>query len=312
VSLDLDDLWTYLRTRGDPVWQHRPSYLPVFLPRALDFLEGLSLRITFFLVGEDTERPANRHRLREITPAGHEVGNHSFSHEPWLHLSSRATLQDEVSRAEESITEVCGQRPVGFRGPGFSWSRELVNVLLERGYLYDASSLPTFVAPLARMYFLAGSRMSPDEQRRRQGLFGGFRDGFRPLKPYRWQMGERRLLEIPVTTMPVLRTPFHMSYLLYLGRRSERLMIGYLRAALKACQVTGVQPSFLLHPLDFLDRDEAPGLSFFPGMDLPASRKLALVARAMRVLGESYRLVTMAEHARAAEGLEHRVAEAYV
>jgi len=24
VSLDLDDLWTYLRTRGDPAWETRP------------------------------------------------------------------------------------------------------------------------------------------------------------------------------------------------------------------------------------------------------------------------------------------------
>jgi hypothetical protein len=32
VSLDLDDLWTYLRTRGDPSWEQRPSYLPIFVP----------------------------------------------------------------------------------------------------------------------------------------------------------------------------------------------------------------------------------------------------------------------------------------
>jgi hypothetical protein len=277
----------------------------------LDFLERLSLQITFFVVGSDTERPESQASLRAIVARGHEVGNHSFSHEPWLHLSSRWTLTGEVARAEDAIAEVCGQRPTGFRGPGFSWSRDLVEVLMERGYAYDASSLPTFLAPLARLYFLAGSRMEAEELERRQGLFGSFRDGFRRLKPYQWRIGDRQLLEIPVTTMPWLRTPFHMSYLLYLGGKSERLMMGYLRTALHACRVAGVQPSFLLHPLDFLDAEHAPGLSFFPGMDLPGARKRALVTRALELLGDSFQLVTLAEHAREAACLEPREAEAF-
>jgi peptidoglycan/xylan/chitin deacetylase (PgdA/CDA1 family) len=299
VSLDLDDLWTYLRTRGDPAWVGRPSYLPVFLPLVLDLLARLDLRITFFLVGSDVTREINHPHLRAITAAGHEVGNHSFSHEPWLHLQSREELRAEVGRAEEAIAEVCGARPVGFRGPGFSWSRALLEVLVERGYAYDASTLPTFLAPLARLYFLAGSRLSREEQRRRAGLFGSARDGFRSIKPYRWRLpGGGRLLEIPITTVPVLRTPFHMSYLLFLARRSERLMVEYLRGAIGACRATGVQPSFLLHPLDFLDAGQAPGLAFFPGMDLPAARKAELVRRALGLLQGSFRLVPMAEHAR--------------
>jgi len=298
VSLDLDDLWTYLRTRGDPAWKDRPTYLPVFLPTVLDFLDGLSLRITFFVIGEDLERAANRPYLEAISSRGHEVGNHSFHHEPWLHLSGKDELREEVRRAEQAIEGVCGERPVGFRGPGYSWSKTLLEVLVERGYAYDASSLPTFLAPLARLYFLAGSRLGSEERHQRQGLFGSFGDGFRPLKPYYWQVGESRLLEIPVTTLPVLRTPFHMSYLLYLGRRSERLMVGYLRAAVRACLAAGIQPSFLLHPLDFLDAAAAPGLEFFPGMGLSAARKRALVSRVLGILGESFHLVPMAEHAR--------------
>ena len=301
MSLDLDDLWTYLRTRGDPAWSERPSYLPAFLPIVLDQLDELELRITFFLVGEDVVKPANRPYLAAVTARGHEVGNHSFSHEPWLHLDTRDRLRDEVGRTEEAIADVCGRRPVGFRGPGFSWSPDLLGVLVERGYAYDASTLPTFLAPLARLYFLSGSRLSPEEEQRRRGLFGSFRDGFRSLKPYRWSLADGgRLLEMPVTTFPGLRTPFHMSYLLYLARRSEYLMIRYLRAAIASCRLTGVEPSFLLHPLDFLGADQAPGLEFFPGMDLPGARKRELVGRALGLLHEAFRVVPMEEHARLA------------
>ncbi len=59
----------------------------------------------------------------------------------------------------------------------------------------------------------------------------------------------------------------------------------------------GVQPSFLLHPLDFLGAEQAPGLSFFPGMDLSGERKRDLVVRALAVLAESFRLVPMEYHA---------------
>jgi len=31
------------------------------------------------------------------------------------------------------------------------------------------------------------TRMSPEEREKRKALFGGFRDGLRPIDPYFWQ-----------------------------------------------------------------------------------------------------------------------------
>jgi peptidoglycan-N-acetylglucosamine deacetylase len=298
ISLDLDDLWTYLKTRGDPAWEALPSYLPAFVPLALDLLERLGLQITVFVVGADAVRPANVPHLRAIAEGGHQIGNHSFSHECWLHLLTRDQLEAEVVRAEEAIVDATDQRPVGFRGPGFSWSPELLELLCARGYLYDASTLPTFLGPIARWYFLARSGMSREERRRRSALFGDFRDGLRPLSPYCWELqGGTQLLEIPITTFPWVKVPFHMSYLLYLAGISYNLMFAYLRSAIRACRAMRIQPSFLLHPLDFLDAQQAPGLSFFPGMGLPGTVKCKLVVRALEILGESFGLVPMEHHA---------------
>ena len=61
-------------------------------------------------------------------------------------------------------------------------------------------------------------------------------------------------------------------------------MLGYLRAALAACRLARVQPSFLLHPLDLLSGDEVPQLSFFPGMGLPARRSSEAFAEVLRLL----------------------------
>jgi len=298
ISLDLDDLWSYLRTHGDPAWESRPSYLPAFLPHALDLLDELGLTITFFVVGADAARAENLPGLRSITARGHEVGNHTFSHECWLHLYTPSQLESEIVRAEEAIVAATGQRPVGFRGPGFSWCPALFDILERRAYRYDASTLPTYLGPLARLYFLATADLSAEERERRRALFGSFRDGFRPVRPYRWQLGGgRSLLEIPVTTMPVVKVPFHLSYLLYLSRFSRSLMSAYLRVAITACRVMRVEPSFLLHPPDLLGEEHAPQLGFFPGMSLPVRHKLDVFRDVLRTLGAHYELVPMGAHA---------------
>jgi hypothetical protein len=299
VSLDLDDLWTYLQTRGDARWQSRPSYLPTFLPIVLELLDRLGLRITFFVVGFDATRDANMRFLRSAADQGHEIGNHSFSHQSWMHLLPRDRLEQEITQSHDALVAATGKRPIGFRGPGYTWSPELIDLLERHEYVYDASTLPSFIGPLARLYFLTATRMSPEERERRAGLFGGLRDGFRPNRPYQWRLGEgRSLVEVPVTTFPVSRIPFHMSYLLYLSRFSHRLMLTYLRSALLACRLSRVQPSFLLHPLDLLGGDQAPGLSFFPGMDLPVQKKRQVFTEVLDILKSEFELITVGAHAK--------------
>jgi hypothetical protein len=298
VSLDLDDLWTYLRTRGDPAWESGPSYLATFVPLVLDLLDRMELRITVFVVGSDAVRTANLPQFRALAERGHEIGNHSFSHECSLQTYTATQLEDDIVRAEAAIIEATGQRPMGFRGPGFSWSAELLEVLGRRKYLYDASTLPTFLGPIARWYFFAGAPLSREERKHRRELYGAFRNGFLPLRPYRWQLRDgSQLLEIPITTVPIVRLPFHMSYLLYLAGISPTLMFAYIRTAINMCLAVGVQPNFLLHPLDLLGPEQAPGLSFFPGMTMPGTTKRDLVVRVLKLLRDTFQLVPMAQHA---------------
>jgi peptidoglycan/xylan/chitin deacetylase (PgdA/CDA1 family) len=304
LSLDLDDLWAYQRSHGDPEWERRKSYLPALMPPLLDLLDEHACRITFFVVGVDAADPKNIPWLRMITARGHEVGNHSFNHECWMQRGSHDEILTEIRRAEEAITAATGERPLGYRGPAFSWSPTLLDVLAERGYLYDASTLPTFLGPIARAYFLAAARLSAEQRQQHRDLFGSFRDGFRPVHVYRWRLPSGRpLLEIPVTTMPIVKTPFHMSYMLYLSRFSLGLMRAYLRLALQLCLRTGVNPSFLMHPLDFLGLEHAPEVAFFPGMDLPLAHKQAVVHEVMTTLAAHFRLVPMSSHA--ANALAH-------
>jgi peptidoglycan/xylan/chitin deacetylase (PgdA/CDA1 family) len=300
LSLDLDNQWSYMKTHGDAGWQSHPSYLDAVVPRILEFLAARRLTITFFIVGQDAALEKNRAALRAIVDAGHEIGNHSFRHEPWLHLYSPAELDQEMRQAEEAIEAATGVRPRGFRGPGFSLSEDTLETLLRRGYDYDATVFPNLLNPLARAYLFSTSKLTADEKKQRSALFGTWKDAFRPVRPFQWRLTGGRLLEIPITTLPGLKVPMHLSYLIYLGKFSRLAARSYLRFALGACAATGTQPSILLHPLDFMGREDCPALKFFPGMDLALERKLAIVAELFDILSARYETVTMGEHAQRA------------
>lgn len=284
LSLDLDNKWSYLKTHGSDAWAGYPSYFDVVVPRILEFLDARNTKITFFIVGQDAALTKNHGALRSIADAGHEIASHSFNHEPWLHLYSEADLDKELQRAEQAIEQATGAVVNGFRGPGFSISETTLKVLQKRGYAYDATAFPNILNPLARAYFFAKSDLSAAEKERRKALFGSFSDAFRPVKPYRWNLGDGELLELPVTTMPIFKTPIHFSYLIYLATFSRSLALMYCRFAVAMCRLTGTEPSLLLHPLDFMGKEDDADLGFFPAMNMPAVDKLELMDRLFTLL----------------------------
>jgi peptidoglycan/xylan/chitin deacetylase (PgdA/CDA1 family) len=232
--------------------------------------------------------------LRSLVDAGHEIGNHSFHHEPWLHLYSEPQIEDELKRAEDAIERATGVRPIGFRGPGFSLSESVLRVLARRGYRYDASTFPTYLGPLARAYYFMTAKLSPEERRQRAKLFGTFAEGHRPLKPYRW--ADTSLVEVPVTTLPLFKTPIHVSYLLYLSRFSKLAARSYWRAALWMCRASGTELSILLHPLDFMGCNDDGDLAFFPAMDRPAAWKLELACEFLDELARHFDVLPMGRY----------------
>ena len=142
LSLDLDNKWSYLKTHGDAGWESYPSYLDIVCPRVVGLLEQLDLTITFFIVGQDAALEKNHQALRCLADAGHEIANHSFHHEPWLHLYSEQEVAEELQHAEDSIWEATGKRTQGFRGPGFSVSPTVVQALDRMGLCVRCFDVP--------------------------------------------------------------------------------------------------------------------------------------------------------------------------
>jgi len=296
LSVDLDDKWAYLRSRGDDGWRDRPSYLGEVVPRMLDFLGERRLAATVFVVGEDLDRDAGAREVERIAAAGFEVANHSQSHWPWLGTLGADEIEAEIAASEEAIERVTGERPTGFRAPGFGWSDPLLQVLARRGYAYDASVFPTFIGPLARLYMrLSGFHAAKGDQPEQR--FSSLSDAFRPLRPHRVDTAAGPLVELPVTTAPLLRAPIHFTYLSFLAQKSPAVARAYWRGTMRLCRWAGVGPSLLLHPLDFLGEEDDPQMAYFPGMRLSRAAKIDLLSDTLADLAKNRRVVTTAEHA---------------
>ena len=305
ISLDLDNKWAYMRAHGIAGWDRYPSYVEQVVPEVLSLCSARNIHLTTFIVGRDAEVDANVPWLQKLADAGHEIGNHSYMHEPWLHLYTGDELKADLDRSEAAIEAALGVKPKGFRGPGFSISRALLTELVRRGYEYDASTFPTFIGPLARAAYFRSAKLTKKERETRAAQFGRFRDGLQPLKPYQWRLESGTLLEVPVTTMPVLKTPIHFTYLHYLAQKSPALSKFYFRCALRLCRLFGTSPSILLHPLDFLAADEVPELKTFPGIGTSTPQKRQFLNTLLNELQDSFELLPIrrfiCEHGRTAK-----------
>jgi hypothetical protein len=86
---------------------------------------------------------------------------------------------------------------------------------------------------------------------------------------------------------------------LYLAGSSPAAAYRYFAGALRICSLRGVQPSILLHPLDFLGADDVDSLKFFPGMNLSGARKRETVVRCLRLFADRFHVVPLRDHASA-------------
>ena len=90
--------------------------------RILDILDEHKLRVTFFMIGRHVERLPQT--ARRGAAAGHEIGNHSYSHPIFLYRGSNETRR-QMERAQAVITGATGVRPTvarppcGVRTPGY-------------------------------------------------------------------------------------------------------------------------------------------------------------------------------------------------
>lgn len=139
LTFDFDavSLWinTFRTTSPTPI--SRGEYgAKVGVPRILDLLARRGVPATFFVPGHTAEIYPSA--VRAIFDRGHEIAAHGYLHESPVGLSRTEELE-LLTKAEKCLTRVTGERPLGYRSPAWDLSAHTIELLAERGYLYDSS-----------------------------------------------------------------------------------------------------------------------------------------------------------------------------
>ena len=99
----------------------------------LAVLDRYQVKATFFPIGENIE--LHPEVTKRVCEAGHEIGNHTYTHANVSKLSDEA-LRKEIEDTAKLLKEQCGVTPVLFRPPGGDISDSAVKLVNEMGYRY--------------------------------------------------------------------------------------------------------------------------------------------------------------------------------
>ena len=108
----------------------------VGIPRILDTYRRFGMRQTFFVPAWCIEQYPGA--VEAMLADGHEVGHHGYIHEN-PRDGSREEQQHWLRKGIEIIQRFTGQRPRGWRAPLYNFSAESLELLIQEGFLYDAS-----------------------------------------------------------------------------------------------------------------------------------------------------------------------------
>ena len=103
---------------------------PEWTPRVLDVLAREGVRAAFFLIGQRARRAPEE--ARRIADAGHDLGNHTWSH-PSLWRCGPAHTEREIGDGHAAIADAAGAPPRFFRPPWGKTNLAMFGVARELG-----------------------------------------------------------------------------------------------------------------------------------------------------------------------------------
>ena len=297
VSVDLDEIPNYFAIHGLPP-PGGPEARAVY-DVAVDRLESLAdsarLPLTLFAIGADLAREGAATRLARARARGHEIANHSLDHRYDLVRMGKDAITAQIDGGARAIERAVGERPVGFRAPGYTITDEVFDVLRDMRVAYDSSVFPCPAYYAAKTAKIGTIALSGRTSHSIVDTPSVLRAPTRPYfvgRPY-WKRGNG-LLELPVQVTRGARLPFIGTTVTLAGPSRARLLA-------KMC-VGEPLVNLELHGIDVLDADD--GLEALrphqPDVRVARQRKLDSLSAVVETLRDAgYSFVTMREAARA-------------
>lgn len=110
-----------------------------YVPRILALLDRVHTKATFFIIAKFAQDKVIANVIRQISDNGHEIANHSFSHNKHMSGLDYKDVFRDIDLADKILSDVIGKKIHGFRAPGYCLSDFIIRALQELDYMYDAS-----------------------------------------------------------------------------------------------------------------------------------------------------------------------------
>ena len=300
ISIDVDSLSSIYKGQGCK----RPGGYTFIeyrtgLKNLAEFFSRYKIKTTLFMVGNDFLYEKNHASIKTIANHGHEIANHSMTHPQGFRWLSIKEKEFELVSMSDICHDVLGQRPIGFRAPGWNIDDTTLPLLNKLKYTYDSSVFPTLLMPV--MKFAHWSSMSKQKKADRTTM-GQIMYLFSPLRPYNvsnhsfGKRGNNSLIEFPISVSPILRIPFFATLLLFSG-------IGVYKKLYRSIRRKGLPVHFQMHLSDFIDysipelKDQMPEINtgaYLPqSLNTPINRKLDLFQEMIELIAQDYNFITL-------------------
>lgn len=181
INIDFDAVTLWLHGFGS--WD-MPSRISrglfgadVGVPRLLDLLEEHDTPATWFIPGHSIETFPQK--AARIADRGYEIQVHGWKHKPATDYDSKEAEKADIARAVDTVYDLTGEKPTGFRSPTANFSANTLDILQELDFEFDS----TLQGHDFRAYHLRqGARMPVDEPYER-----GEKTGLVEI-PFRWEL----------------------------------------------------------------------------------------------------------------------------
>ncbi len=269
IQVDLDGMRVLLENRNykdsvreDSIFNREAIY------KFLTLFDTYGVKATFFVIGRDLLNDAKKKMVKEIAERGHEIANHSMNHNVNFRNLTSKEKEQEIRDAEEIIGDTVGVRPIGFRAPNFDIDETTLEILEARGYIYDSSILPVYLFSNKNIH------------------------GFSPLSPYHpspeniWKKGHRGIIEIPVSTVPIIRVPYHSSFVTAAHNFNMGPLVFY--TGLFLTKLMRLPLNYVFHVVELADFNDDRRLSYFQGLRIPLKKRYEMISSILKNITGSF------------------------
>lgn len=103
----------------------------IYTQQVLDILQQYDAKATFFVMGGNAKLYPDL--VKKEYAAGHEIGNHSYTHPNIAHLSDSA-IQKELTKCSDIVNKIINVYPVVFRPPYGVTNKHAIEVINKLGF----------------------------------------------------------------------------------------------------------------------------------------------------------------------------------